>query len=313
MEDRVVLRDLTGHPAFFPHASRAGVFAVCDGHGGHAAADYLASHVVSHILEEGPFDVLHSSHCQPLTALERAICKAESHLLRKWTPGDGPASGSTLCLGLLVDDKLHMAHVGDSRAVLARGAGAGSTRMTALTRDHKPTCSFEAARMNSVDPQASVSTDGYLYGELGVSRGLGSAHIKADPAKAAYVATPELVTVQLEATDDFIICATDGLWDKVGSADAINAARRSLAENRDPTAASQMLVERAQKLGSLDNISVITVLLHGRDIVLPKSNSRLFSRRAVQPAADTAADGSSASESASTPAAVAEMAAPVVI
>jgi len=95
--------------------------------------------------------------------------------------------------------------------------------------------------------------------------------------------------MRLEAADDFVVLATDGLWDTVGSADAVNAARRSLAADKDPAAASQELVERAQKLGSLDNISVVILLLHSRDIVLPKSNSRLFSRRAVQPAAEAAA------------------------
>jgi hypothetical protein len=44
------------------------------------------------------------------------------------------------------------------------------------------------------------------------------------------------------------------------------------------------LNERAQKLGSDDNVSVVVLLLHGRGIVLPKSNSRLFARRPVEAA-----------------------------
>jgi serine/threonine protein phosphatase PrpC len=70
-----------------------------------------------------------------------------------------------------------------------------------------------------------------------------------------------------------------------------------LAESQDPAAAAQALVDRAQKLGSLDNTSVVVVLLHNRPIVLPKSNSRLFNRLAAQTAA--AAATSEASDSSS--------------
>jgi serine/threonine protein phosphatase PrpC len=54
-----------------------------------------------------------------------------------------------------------------------------------------------------------------------------------------------------------------------------------LADCNDAAAASKALVDRAQKLGSQDNISVVVLLLHDRGIVLPNSNSRLFARRAV--------------------------------
>jgi len=235
MEDRVVARDLTAHPAFH-FAKRAGLVAVFDGHGGHATAEYLATNMVAHIADQGA-----ALQTDPLAVLQHAIGRAENSILSAWAPGGESAqSGSTVCLALLIDDELHLAHVGDSRAVLSRGA-----RCVPLTRDHKATCSTELERIQAEDPNAHITDDGYLYGELGVSRGLGSAHIKCDPAKRAYVARPEVTTMRL--------------------------------------------VERAQKLGSLDNISVVTLLLHSRDIVLPKSNSRLFSRRAVQPAAEAAA------------------------
>jgi serine/threonine protein phosphatase PrpC len=114
------------------------------------------------------------------------------------------------------------------------------------------------------------------------------------------VATPEVKSIQLGEGDDFLLLATDGLWDQVSSADAVAAARRSLAEARDSAAAAQALVERAQKLGSLDNTSVVVVLLHDRPIVLPKSNSRLFAKRAAQTAAAAAVSEAAGSPSSST-------------
>lgn len=53
------------------------------------------------------------------------------------------------------------------------------------------------------------------YGELAVARAIGSAHIKRDPSKRALIPTPEVHSVQLQAEDDFVVLATDGLWDKV--------------------------------------------------------------------------------------------------
>jgi serine/threonine protein phosphatase PrpC len=178
--------------------------------------------------------------------------------------------------------------VGDSRAVLARARGANAVPLTA---DHKASNPSEAQRINTADPHATVTSDGYLYEELAVSRGLGSAHVKADPAKRAYVATPEVTSIEIGAADDFLILASDGLWDKVGPQDAVAAARRSLAAQKDATAAAEALIERAVKLGSDDNISVVVVLLHDRNIVLPNSNSRVFARRAAAAAAAAPAVG----------------------
>jgi hypothetical protein len=65
------------------------------------------------------------------------------------------------------------------------------------------------------DPSADISVDGYMYGELAVARAIGSAAWKRDPSKRALIPTPELVSIQLQPDDDFVVIATDGLWDKV--------------------------------------------------------------------------------------------------
>lgn len=238
-------------------------------------AEFLATHVRDRLLSAGPGAM---AAC-PLTVLGGAVEDAEQQLLVSYAEGDcaTAAAGSTLCAVLLMDDKLHVAHVGDSRAVLARGSSAKQ-----LTRDHKPGCEIEARRIRSDDPEAEISSDGYLYSELAVARAIGSAHLKRDPSKRALIATAETATVQLEHQDDFVIVATDGLWDSISSSEAVSVARRVLADSRDAGAASRALVERAQRFGSSDNISVVTLLLHGRRILVPRSNSRLFKRPTPQ-------------------------------
>lgn len=69
----------------------------------------------------------------------------------------------------------------------------------------------------------------------------------------------------------------------------VAATRRALSRARDPENAARTLVERAQRLESTDNISVVTLLLHGRAIAMPKSNSMLFKRSAALSSAIAAA------------------------
>jgi protein phosphatase 2C family protein 2/3 len=279
MEDRVLLADLTQHPVFAFVEQRAVLAAVFDGHGGEEAAQHAAQDMQSYLVSQGSAALQE----QPAAALAHAISLAESDLLSAWRPQHGHAAGTTVCMLLLLDSVLHVAHAGDSRAVLSQGS-----RAVVLTQDHKPTCPSEAARIRAADPHAQITPDGYCY-DLGVSRGLGSAHIKADPSKPAYVATPEVTSMQLTAADNFVIVGSDGLFDAVSSQEAVAAARRSLAVSNDAAAAAQVLAERAQKMGSSDNISVVVLLLHDRGIVLPKSNSRLFARAAAGAAAAAAA------------------------
>lgn len=69
----------------------------------------------------------------------------------------------------------------------------------------------------------------------------------------------------------------------------VAATRRALSRARDPENAAKALVERAQRLDSTDNITVVTLLLHGRAIAMPKSNSMLFKRSAALSSAIAAA------------------------
>lgn len=282
MEDRFFAADLTGDAAFAT-AKRAGLFAVFDGHSGHEAAEYLEGHLQTYILAAGP----EALAARPLEVLSDAVQRAEREIIASFLEGHGGSetAGSTLCAVLLVDDKLHVVHVGDSRAVLGRGS-----EPIQLTRDHKPACRIEAARIEVDDPEADISPDGYIYGELAVARAIGSAAWKRDPSKRALIPTPELLSVQLQPEDDFVLLATDGLWDTLSNGEAVTVTRRSLSRDRSAVTAAKALVTRAQGLKATDNITVVALLLHGRGVAMPKSNSMLFNRRALPASFNADAD-----------------------
>ena len=108
-----------------------------------------------------------------------------------------------------------------------------------------------------------------MYGGRAVTRAIGSAHLKRDPARRALIPTPDLVSVTLAPEDDFVLLASDGLWDAVDNGEAVATARRALAGNHDAGIAARALVERALRRPSNDNIRLIPLLPHGRRLTLP--------------------------------------------
>jgi len=266
MEDRLLAADLSDQPEMCG-VNRAALLAVFDGHSGADAAEMLQATVMPTLLRQPELTMT------PLVALGSAVESSEAHLLAGLRT-NGSGAGSTALLALLTDNTLHLANVGDCRAVLG---GAGNAAR-ALTRDHKPTCPIELQRILSDDADATVSDDGYLYGDLGVARALGNPAHKANAKWAALSAVPELVSVELGPDNDVLVLASDGLWDVIGNAEAITTARRSLAANHDCDVAARALLERAQKKGSNDNICVVVALLTEKPAVVA-SNSMLFRRR----------------------------------
>lgn len=169
MEDRVLVVDLT-HDPHFNHAARAVLMAVFDGHAGSEAADHLSQTLLPRLLASPCLA------CRDYSgALREALLEAERTLLAEYC-----TSGTTALVVLMVDRMLHIANVGDCRAVVCDDAEA-----RALTWDHKPTHNkLEKARLEASG--AKVSADGYVEldgnGErvegLALSRALGGAPIK---------------------------------------------------------------------------------------------------------------------------------------
>lgn len=158
------------------------------------------------------------------------------------------------------------ANVGDSRAVLCRNGIA-----IELTRDHKPNDPIESERIHQlggrviwhgdVDRHGDPVQGTGIYrvnGNLALSRAIGDRS-----ERPAVTADPELTAVPLTDADEFLVLATDGLWDVMSSSDAV-AYIRALLENsveydneRDTIAA--LVVEEALRRGSYDNITVVIV------------------------------------------------------
>lgn len=156
-------------------------------------------------------------------------------------------------------------NIGDCRAVLSRNSSAVD-----LSRDHKPNDPYEKARIESVggvviwdgirerNGEPVPGTGVYrVNGRLSLSRAIGD---RAE--RPAVSADPEITIITMTQDDEFVVVATDGLWDVLSSADVV-ALVHSLMESDgvEGDQIVQLLVEEALRRGSNDNITVIIIWL----------------------------------------------------
>ena len=196
-------------------------------------------------------------------------------------------AGSTATVVLARRGKIVAANVGDSRAVLCRGGVAVD-----LTTEHRvygksAAASAEASRVKEA---GGWLDDGRVCGVLAVSRAFGDPGLKraglaatlrqgvedgawseefalereragfsADPV----VPTPDVTALATTERDEFVVVASDGLWDVLPSRDAVRVARAALRRGAGPAGAAAALAEAAVKRRTPDNVAVVVVDLKG--------------------------------------------------
>uniref|UniRef100_A0A7S2RB86 Protein-serine/threonine phosphatase n=1 Tax=Rhizochromulina marina TaxID=1034831 RepID=A0A7S2RB86_9STRA len=157
------------------------------------------------------------------------------------------------------------ANVGDSRAVISRAGKA-----VALTTDHKVEAPQERERILAAGGNI---TDGRLEGILAVSRAFGDIALKSkqlttgqlsnDPTeKSALTAEPEVTHTLVTVNDEFLVIATDGLWDVLSNQQVVNFVRRRLKTHNCAQRAANDLVQEALDQGSHDNTSAVVCMLN---------------------------------------------------
>jgi serine/threonine protein phosphatase PrpC len=158
--------------------------------------------------------------------------------------------GSTAVCVVLRGSTLTVSNVGDSRAVLISGR-----KGIALTEDHKPSTPSEQKRIASFGGTVTYNTGiARVAGVLAVSRAFGNYTIRN-----LIRADPDITERELTPQDDFIVLASDGLWD-VFSANEVAEVCYSwhrFGVNR----IAEQLVQLALTRGSMDNVTAVVVSL----------------------------------------------------
>jgi len=178
-------------------------------------------------------------------------------------------SGTTAIAVIVGDDSFTCASVGDSRAVLCRGGD-----IIPLAFDHKPTLHEERVRIAKAGARV---VEGRING-LNMTRALGGFYFKHDALHLpipdrAISAVPRIVTVPRHADDEFLVVASDGVWDVADNYSCIRYVRdRLVLKNEGVTSTMQRLVndclaKSVDEYGT-DNMTAIAVDLRPSSALL---------------------------------------------
>jgi len=155
-----------------------------------------------------------------------------------------------------------VANIGDSRAVLCRDNKAWD-----LSRDHKPNDPTEKARIErfggSVIWCGEMNNFGVPIEDRGIYRVNGNLALSraiGDRSERPHViAEPEIISMPVKEGDQFVIVATDGLWDVMDSDDAVNFVRLSLKAGISKTKIADVMIKEAMRQGTYDNVTIVVI------------------------------------------------------
>ncbi|KAF0919546.1 hypothetical protein E2562_029772 [Oryza meyeriana var. granulata] len=251
-----------------------GFFAVYDGHGGSRVAEACRERMHVVLAEEvrlrrllhvggGSADVEDEDTARWKEAMAACFARVDGEVGGADEADTGEqAVGSTAVVAVVGPRRIVVANCGDSRAVLSRGGVA-----VPLSSDHKPDRPDEMERVEAAGGRV-INWNGYrILGVLATSRSIGDYYLKP-----YVIAEPEVTVMDRTDKDEFLILASDGLWDVVSNEVACKIARNCLsgrAASKYPESvsgstaadAAALLVELAISRGSKDNISVVVVEL----------------------------------------------------
>ena len=257
-EDRVSVCSLVKKPSStkmktWPKISYFGIF---DGHGGEECSEFLKNNYMNYLVENAnfPFDIK-LSMIESFQKIEEDFFKLKC----KDNLDDSDKSGSCALVSVIFDNKVYIANIGDSRAIMSIGGG---TKVRQLTADQKPdnVKEFERALKNGSkiylddndDPDRDESkiefikdkaelekmkeikensTEEKIFrvypSDLAVMRTIGD--IKAKKKEfggipGTIINIPEVYIFDINSSDDFIVMGCDGIFDDLSNQEIVNAA-----------------------------------------------------------------------------------------
>lgn len=200
-----------------------------------------------------------------------AACAAVDDELRCNRRFDAVQSGCTALSIVKQGDLMVVANVGDSRAVLGTTSDDGAIAAVQLTVDFKPNLPQEKERIRRCNGQVYCLPDepgvhrvwqpNRESPGLAMSRAFGDYCVK----ECGVISVPEVTQRRITSGDQFVILATDGVWDVLSNDEAV----RIVAGTPDREKAAKRLVEcavrawRHRRRGiAVDDCSAICLFFH---------------------------------------------------
>lgn len=226
------------------------LYCVFDGHGGDFVAEYLRDNYAD-VLKE----IIRANSESIPDMLFHSIQKIISIIPKN----ESFQCGSTFLIALKNGDILYIANGGDCRAIMN-----SDIYTQAITIDHKPALQREYDRIISgggfvtFNPQDAPRVNG----NLAVSRSVGDFYLYPH---VTWV--PDIYILHLKQHNNYLIMASDGLWDTMSNEEVNNIFVTKIVNNNntitkellDDAASDCMRVAREK--GSTDNITILVTTL----------------------------------------------------
>ena len=257
-EDRVSVNSLVKKPSSSKIKSwpKISYFAIFDGHGGEECSEFLKNNYLNYLIENKnfPFDI-------KISMIETCQKIEEDFFKQKCSDNleESDKSGSCALIAVIFDNKIYIANIGDSRAIMSMNGG---VKIKQLTTDHKPEnikeyeraikngskiylddndeVDRDISKLNFVKDKADLekkieikqkNTEEKIFrvypSDLAVMRTIGDIKAKKKEFGAlpgTVINTPDIFVYDLNGSVDFIVMGCDGIFDDLSNQEIINAA-----------------------------------------------------------------------------------------
>ncbi|KAG6496786.1 probable protein phosphatase 2C 60 [Zingiber officinale] len=279
-----------------PYGTFVGVY---DGHGGPETSRYVNDHLFQNLKrfvteqESMSIDVIRKAY----QATEEGFI---SLVTKQWPVKPQIAAVGSCCLvGVICGGTLYIANLGDSRVVLGRGVKAtGEVLAVQLSAEHNVAIESVRRELQSMRPDDKhivvlKHNVWRVKGLIQVSRSIGDVYLKKsefnreplhakfrlrEPFKKPILSAEPTITVEpLQPQDQFLIFASDGLWEHFSNQEAVDivqsntrsgsarrlvkAALQEAAKKREMRYSDLKKIDRGVRRHFHDDITVIVVFL----------------------------------------------------
>lgn len=205
------------------------LYIVSDGMGGHKAGEYASRYTVERVVASALKNMAHD----PVTILKDAIEKANEILvLESKEDEEKRGMGTTIVAATIVNGKIHIANVGDSRLYIINDT------IRQITRDHSYV--EEMIRRGQLDPSEA--------------RNHSEKHVITRAVGVEQIVEPDFFEVELQKNDKVLLCS-DGLTNMVTDERIFDI----VFELKELKTTVKKLVDEANVNGGSDNITVVMV------------------------------------------------------
>ncbi|ONH97181.1 hypothetical protein PRUPE_7G174300 [Prunus persica] len=279
-----------------PYGTFVGIY---DGHGGPETSRYINDHLFQNLKR-----FTSEQQSMSVDVIRKAYQATEEGFLsvvtKQWPMKPQIAAVGSCCLvGVICGGTLYIANVGDSRAVLGRVMKAtGEVLAIQLSSEHNVAIESVRQEMHSLHPDDSrivvlKHNVWRVKGLIQVSRSIGDIYLKKaefnreplytkfrlrEPFTRPILSSEPSISVhELQPHDQFVIFASDGLWEHLSNQEAVDivqnhprsgSARRLVktalqeaAKKREMRYSDLKKIERGVRRHFHDDITVIVVFL----------------------------------------------------